>query len=81
MKILCVLLPHFQISCEKLKHPDPVGAPGNHHRCCGFAEGVDGLLAEPERSATGNAAAAGFSFWHGEAELITPDVPLLPVGF
>jgi len=27
MRILCVLLPHFQISCEKIKHPDLTARP------------------------------------------------------
>ena len=73
MRILCVLLPHFQISCEKLKHPDLAARPviitaaaGSQKVVMDYSAELKGLQREmPLQQALA---------LHGEAELIHADV-------
>jgi DNA polymerase-4/protein ImuB len=73
MKILCVLLPHFQINCEKLKHPDLAERPviitfavGSQKVVMDYSGELKGLQREmPLQQALS---------LHGEAELIHADI-------
>ena len=73
MSILCILLPHFQISCEKLKHPDLAARPviitaaaGSQKVVMDYSPELKGLQREmPLQQALA---------LHSEAELIHADV-------
>jgi DNA polymerase-4/protein ImuB len=74
MKILCVLLPHFPINCEKLKHHDLAGRPviitaavGSQKLVMDYTPELKGLQREmPLQQALS---------LHGNAELIHADIP------
>ena len=74
MKILCVLLPHFPLSCEVRRHPDLAGRPviviytaGSQKLVLDYSPELDGLQRDmPLQQALSR---------HGQVTLLQADIP------